>query len=141
MEKKPILLGTLAYVVVTFPLAIVWHVVIFKSLYLSLGYFGGEPSFALGFLAIFSQGVLLSVGYPFLTLSGAPVVRGLKYALFMGVFFWTSHVIAYAAKNPLSNAAQFYVLETLYLCFQFGIYGVLIGRIYGMKKGPSGSRR
>ena len=33
MEKKPIFLGAVAYTLVTFPLAVVWHIVLFKPLY------------------------------------------------------------------------------------------------------------
>ncbi|MCK5640468.1 MAG: hypothetical protein KAJ19_06710 [Gammaproteobacteria bacterium] len=131
MNTKPILLGTLAYVLVTFPLAIFWHTVLLKSMYLSFDYFGGEPSYAIGFISILLQGVILSFLYPHVKLKGMPAVRGLKYALLMGGFFWTCHVLAFAAKNSLSNTPLFYLLETFYLCFQFGIYGVLIAVIYG----------
>ncbi len=130
MEKKPIFLGTVAYTLVTFPLAVVWHIVFFKPLYESFGYFGGEPNFFLGFISIFVQGAILSIGYALTTFSGWPIVRGLKYAFFMGSFFWTCHVIAFLAKNAVSNAMLFFGMETLYLCLQFGIYGVLIGKIY-----------
>ena len=56
---------------------------------------------------------------------------GLKYALLMGLFFWTSHVLAFAAKNPSSDTGMFYLGETFYLCMQFGIYGLIIGKAYG----------
>ena len=131
MRKKPIFLGTLTYTLVTFPLAVVWHVILFKPFYESVGYFGGEPNFALGFLTILIQGVVLSAGYGLVRFSGRPTARGLKYALLMGLFFWTSHVLAFAAKHPMGNSASFYLLETLYLCLQFGIYGLLISRVYG----------
>ena len=54
----------------------------------------------------------------------------------MGLFFWTSHVLAFAAKNALSATPLFFIVETLYLCLQFGIFGVLIGVIYG-KQAPT----
>ncbi len=131
MAQKPIILGTISYTAVTFPLAVIWHIVFFKPLYESFDYFGGEPSFVLGFISIFVQGAILSIGYAFTNFSGTAIVRGLKYALLMGSFFWTSHVIAFAAKNPMSQSVLFFALETLYLSFQFGFYGLLIGKIYG----------
>ncbi len=130
MKKKLILLGTIAYVAATFPWAIIWHIVLFKPIYESLNYFGGEPNFLLGFLSILLQGFILSYGFPMTKFSGSPVVCGMKYAAFMGVFFWTCHVIAAAAKNPLSNSALYFFMETFYLCIQFGIYGYFIGKIY-----------
>ncbi|MDX1641542.1 MAG: hypothetical protein R3220_07575, partial [Balneolaceae bacterium] len=56
------------------------------------------------------------------------------YASIMGVFFWSSHVIAYAAKHSGSNDILFYSLETTYLMIQFGIFGSIIGNIYSRVK-------
>ena len=56
---KQFFLRALAYVVITFPLAIVWHIVAFRDVYESLGYIGrDEPIFALGFLAIDRKSVV-----------------------------------------------------------------------------------
>ncbi len=130
MNKKSILLGTVAYVAATFPLAIIWHIVLFKPLYLSFGYFGEHPNFPLGFLSMLIQGFILSYGFSIVKITGSSAIRGFKYAAFMGIFFWTCHVIAAAAKNSQSDTALFFVMETLYLSFQFGIYGFLIGKIF-----------
>lgn len=134
MNARAISLGTLAYILVTLPLVIFWHSVLLKSMYLSFDYFGEEPSYLISFVSILIQGVILSFLYPHVKLKGIPAVRGLKYALLMGGFFWTSHVLAFAANNSLSNTPLFYLLESFYLCFQFSIYGVLIAVIYGKNK-------
>ena len=89
MNYKLILSGTLAYTLVTFPLAVVWHVLLFEETYRVFGYFQGEPSFSLGFATILIQGAVLSSLYPFVNFSGNGPVRGLKYALLIGLFFWT----------------------------------------------------
>ena len=130
MKGKQIILGTLAYTLVTFPLAIVWHVVLFKDQYQSFSYIEGEPNFLLGLLTILLQGVILSYLYPYVLFKGKGVVRGLKYSLFIGVFFWTSHVLAFVAKQDMTNTLLFITMESVYLFLQFGIYGVLIGIIY-----------
>ena len=130
MNIKPIIIGAISYTVVTFPLAVLWHVVFFKPTYEQFGYFGGEPSFVLGFSSILVQGFVLSLGHGFAKLHGSPTIRGIKYALFMGIFFWTCHVLAFAAKNAESNTSLFYVFESVYLTLQFGIYGVIIGKVY-----------
>ncbi len=49
MNIRPILIGAVAYTVVTFPLAVVWHIALFESTYRGFGYFGEKPSFILGF--------------------------------------------------------------------------------------------
>ena len=130
MDAKRIALGTVTYTAVTFPLAVLWHVGLFKSLYQSFGYFSGEPSFVVGLLAILVQGAILSGLYPLVRLSGRPITRGLKYAGIVGGFFWTSHVVAFVAKQALNDASLFIAMETGYLVVQFGVFGILIGLIY-----------
>ncbi len=130
MNLKLSLIGTAAYTLVTFPLAILWHVVCFKDIYTNLGYFEGEPNFLLGLLTIMIQGAVLSGLYPYLNFAGNSIFCGLKYSLVMGGFFWTSHVLAFVAKQTVNNAMLFITMETFYLFLQFGIFGVLIGLIY-----------
>jgi hypothetical protein len=130
MKTKQIILGTLAYTLVTFPLAVLWHVVIFKKQYQLFSYIEGEPSFLIGLITIIIQGAVLSFLYPFVSFSGKAVVRGLKYSLLIGLFFWTSHVLAFVAKQDISNSLFYIFMESFYLLLQFGTYGVLIGMIY-----------
>ena len=130
MNYRLVLLGTLAYALVTFPLAVVWHVVLFEQKYISFGYFEGEPNFVLGFLTILLQGLMLSILYPHVSFSGNGTARGIKYALFIGIFFWTSHVLAFIAKQIITDPLLFIAMESFYLLLQFGIFGALIGAIY-----------
>jgi len=131
MNNKLALLGTLAYTLVTFPLAVIWHVVLFEDKYHAFGYFEGEPSFVLGLLTIIIQGFVLSFLYPFVKFKGQGIIRGLKYSLLIGVFFWSSHVLAFVAKQVVDSSFSFVAMESFYLLLQFGIYGLLIGKIYG----------
>ena len=130
MDAKRIALGTAAYTAVTFPIAVLWHVGLFKNLYQSFGYFSEEPNFVVGLLTILIQGFILSGLYPLVRLSGRPIARGLKYSAIVGGFFWTSHVLAFVAKQALNDAPLFIAMETGYLVVQFGVFGVLIGLIY-----------
>lgn len=130
MNLSRIALGTLAYTVVTFPIAVIWHVVLFGANYAAFGYFTDEPNFLLGFLTILIQGAILSGLFPLVKLSGSPIVRGLKFSLIVGAFFWTSHVLAFVAKQAMQDAPLFVAMETGYLAVQFGVFGVLVGLIY-----------
>ena len=65
MKFKPVFAGTLAYTLITFTLAVVWHILLFEEKYKAFGYFQGEPSFLLGFVTILIQGVVLSFLYPY----------------------------------------------------------------------------
>jgi len=128
--SKQIFLGTLAYVLVTFPLAITWHIGLFEETYKQFGYFEGEPSFVLGFLSMLVQGAVLSFLYPYVQFSGQGIIRGIKYALLIGLFFWTSHVLAFLAKQSVLNPLNFLFMESFYLLLQFGFFGIAVGFIY-----------
>ena len=127
---KHVVLGTLAYTVGTFVLAVVWHVVLFEERYKAFGYLEGEPNFLLGLLTILLQGVVLSVLFPWVQLRGHAYARAMKYVALVGAFFWTSHVLAFLAKQAVEDGALFALMETFYLCLQFGLFGVCLGWIH-----------
>ena len=138
MGMKNIMLGTLAYVFITFPLAIVWHIVLFEDTYFHIGYFGKEePSFALGFLAIIVQGVIFAYVYPLLATKNNRWKDILHFVLVMGIFHWTIQVIATAAKSAIQPVPLFIGIETLYLCIQFLAIGYVLSIIH--KKRTVGS--
>ena len=56
LNFKYISAGTLAYTLVTFPLAVVWLILLFEEKYNAFGYFQEEPNFLLGFVTIVIQG-------------------------------------------------------------------------------------
>ena len=130
LNAKKLILGTIAYTVCTFSLAVGWHVLLFRERYESFGYFEGEPDFLLGLLTIVLQGVLLCTLFPMLKSEGTTFRRGIKFALITGAFFWTSHVLAFAAKQKVPGVSAFIGMETAYLLLQFGLFGLIIGVIY-----------
>jgi len=130
METRKVALGTVAYTVGTFTLAVVWHILLFENQYRRFGYIEGEPNFAIGFVTILAQGVLLSLLFPMFKIAGTGIIRGLKFVVPIGAFFWTSHVLAFIAKQTIQDVPLFVTMETIYLGLQFGLFGVLIGVIY-----------
>lgn len=130
METRKVALGTVAYTVGTFTLAVVWHILLFEDQYRRFGYIEGEPNFAIGFATILAQGVLLSLLFPMFKTAGTGIIRGLKFVVPIGAFFWTSHVLAFIAKQTIQDVPLFVTMETIYLGLQFGLFGVLIGVIY-----------
>ena len=129
---KNFLLAFAAYPLISFPLAIAWHLVVFKRVYDELGYISREePIIAFGFLAMAVQGILFAWAYPFFYRGGHPAKAGLKFGLVTGTFLWSSHVIATAAKHQMSSIPAFVAFETVYLAIQFALVGLAIGMIYG----------
>lgn len=130
MTMKHSLLGTFAYALVTFPLAVVWHVALFEDIYQRFGYFNGEPNFFLGLVTIVAQGAILSFLYPHVSFAGQGIVKGVKYGLVGGILVWTTHVLAFVAKQNVADAWSFVAMESVYLLLQFSIFGLLIGLIF-----------
>ena len=125
-----ILLGTLAYVIVTFPLAVLWHMKIFREKYMSWQYFGEDVKPALGFASMLVQGVVLSYGYSVLSVDHKALLTGICYALAMGAFLWSAHVLATMGKSSKVRHLEFFAMETVYLAIQFIIYGIAISYIF-----------
>ncbi|HSF20201.1 MAG TPA: DUF1761 domain-containing protein [Vicinamibacteria bacterium] len=135
MKMKTLLLGTIAYLLVTFPLAFVWHLVAFKRIYDELGIFNRqEPIVALGFLVIVIQGLLLSYVYPIFRRSADWTKDGLKFGLIMGLFLWSSQVVAAAAKHEVTSLTAWLGIETIYFALQFTLVGLALGWVYGHKR-------
>ena len=131
MQPGRLIAGAAAYIVLTFPLAVIWHIALFEDTYRALGYFAREqPSFALGFLSIATQGVLLSIAYPLLVRRPNSWRENLCFGLLMGVFLWSSHVAGDSAKFEIAPVSTYMAIETVYLALQFGLFGVAIFLIY-----------
>jgi len=131
MQPTKIILGTLGYAAVTFPLAYVWHLIAFKSTYDQLGYFArDEPIVVFGFVSILMQGIILSIVYPQLC-RGMIMMRGaFTLAAVMGTFHWTTHVLAEAAKHPIAPLSTWFALETGYLVIHFTLAGIILSLVY-----------
>lgn len=130
MALAKVVYGTIAYTIGTFTLAVIWHILLFENQYRAIGYIESEPNFVIGFITILMQGVLLSTFFPLFRIGGSGVIRGLKFSLLIGAFFWTSHVLAFVAKQDVQHITMFIAMETIYLALQFGLFGVLIALIY-----------
>ena len=124
-----ILFGTLAYIIVTFPLAVLWHMKMFREKYMRWQYFGDDVKPMLGLVSMIVQGVVLSYGYSVLNVNHSALPTGVCYSLIMGLFLWSVHVLATMGKRSKVRHIEFFVMETVYLTIQFGIYGVVLSYI------------
>ena len=125
-----ILFGTIAYLIVTFPLAVFWHMKIFREKYMGWQYFGEDVKPILGLASMLVQGAVLSYGYFVLNVVHSSLYSGISYSLVMGLFLWSAHVLATMGKNSKIRHFEFFAMETIYLAVQFIVYGVLISYIF-----------
>ncbi|WP_299555253.1 hypothetical protein [uncultured Tateyamaria sp.] len=124
------LLAAAIYPAIVFPLAIIWHLVLFKDRYMVFGYFEGEPNIAVGLTSMIIQGAVLAAIYPMFRARRTGHARAFRFAGLLGLFFWTSHVLALVAKQSVPGAGAFVVMETVYLGLQFGLFALALGFIF-----------
>lgn len=122
-----------AYLVITFAMGFVWHLVLFKDLYAKLGIFTriDDPIIPLGLSAMLIQGAVLAYLYPFIARGGDVITEGLRFGLLMGLFIASSAVIAEAAKQRVSSLPTWLIVESVYYAIQFALSGIAIALIYG----------
>ncbi len=84
---KQQILAAAAYPLIVFPLAIIWHLVLFKDRYMSFGYFEGEPNIAVGLASMGIQGAVLAAIYPMFRFGRSGLRRAVTFAALLGLFF------------------------------------------------------
>ncbi len=125
-----VLVGAVGYTLIVFPLAVIWHLVLFKDSYMAFRYFDSEPNVLLGFVTILIQGFVLAWIYPRYDTEHPGTGRAFRFAAITGLFLWTCHVLALVAKQNVPYAMGYIMMETGYLIIQFSLFAVLLGFIY-----------
>ena len=128
LSKSSFWLGVAAYLLPTFPIAYVWHLVLFAPAYEALGIYRPDPIIPFGFASMVIQGVIFSWAYPQLFPGrGSAIFRpGLTYGLALAVLSWSFTTLAIAAKNIMTSVPLYVELETGFTLLQFAIVGPLI---------------
>jgi hypothetical protein len=127
-SRSSLWLGVAAYLAPTFPIAYIWHLVLFAPAYEALGIYRPDPIIPFGFASMVIQGIIFSWAYPRLFPGrGNSVFRpGLAYGLALAVLSWSFTTLAVAAKNIMGSVPVYVELETGFTLLQFAIVGPLI---------------
>ncbi len=123
-------LAILAFVVASFAVQATSHFALSAEHYAAVGFMRDEPIMVLGIFTMLMQGVILAYLYTFFYRGGAPLLRGLKYGLLMGVFLGSYIVLVEPAKYIVPSIRGWMIVEGLASLVQFSLYGVLVGLIY-----------
>jgi len=120
-------LGVLAYLVPTFALGFVWHLVLFQRYYEGLAIYRKDIIIPFGFLSMFIQAIIFGWIYEqiFAQRSGTQMSRGLAYATLGAVLSWSFTTLAVAAKNVMSSVPHYLVIETAFTIVQWVMVGPL----------------
>ena len=136
MNTKKYLLATLAFVIVGFIIAFVWHLVIFKSVYDSLKIYSIEPIIPLGFTSFILEGLAFVYIFQFFRRGKKPIQEGLIFGLLaFGVLMGGVGALAEGAKHATTSLSTWLVLETSFFVITGAILGTIVGLIYGKSPG------
>jgi uncharacterized membrane protein len=120
-------LGVLAYVVPTFALGFVWHLVLFDEYYKSLQIYRSDIILPFGLVAMLMQAVLFAWIFEktFARLGGTLLSRTLAYAILGAALSWSFTTLAVAAKNKMTSVPDYLLIETAFTLVQWAIVAPL----------------
>ena len=140
MRTKNFILIALTYLILTFSIAILWHLFAFRQFYDRIGYFGeAEPNVALGFFTIAVQGLILAYIYPFFQRGGRPLLEAFRVVGSFGAVILSVQVVADAAKHHVPATVEWFFFEGLYFVVQFVLIGLVLAFIHRRTTGTIGA--
>lgn len=133
-------LAVLAYVVPTFAIAFVWHLMLFEGYYAALQIYRADIIVPFGFLSMLIQAVIFAWFYDkaFRPGAGSWFWKGLSYAAVGGVLSWSYTTIAVAAKNVMTSVPDYLFIETAFTIVQWLAVGPLTALVFS--GAPAGER-
>lgn len=125
---RRIVVGASSYLVPTFALGFVWHLVAFKDHYDALAMYRRDMIIPFGFLAMTLQAVLFAWVFDS-AFARAPLSvgrRGLYFAAFGAVLSWSFTTLAVAAKHVMTSVPDYLLIESAFTIVQWAIAGPLM---------------
>jgi ABC-type sugar transport system permease subunit len=128
-----LLLAMLAYVVPTFALGFVWHLILFEQYYKALAIYRSDIIIPFGFLSMLIQAAIFAWIYEktFARWNGTLLQRALLYAGCGAALSWSFTTIAVAAKNVMTSVPDYLVIETAFTVVQWIMVGPLTALAFG----------
>jgi hypothetical protein len=125
-------LGVLAYIVPTFALGFIWHLILFKQYYENLAIYRKNIIIPFGFLSMLIQALVFAWIYKqvFASRNGSLLSRGLIYATLGAVLSWSFTTLAVAAKNTMTSVPDYLTIETAFTVVQWIMVGPLTAFAY-----------
>lgn len=126
-------LAVLAYVVPTFLLGFLWHLILFESTYKALHIYRDDIVIPLGFLSMLIQAVLFAwiFGKAFARDIGSFASRTLAYGGLGALLSWSFTTLAVAAKNVMASVPDYLLIETAFTLVQWAMVAPLTVLAFG----------
>jgi len=125
-------LAVLAYLVPTFALGFVWHLILFEDYYAALQIYRSDIIIPFGFLSMLIQAIVFAWIYQtgFAGRRGTWLSRGAAYAALGALLSWSFTTIAVAAKNLMASVPDYLLIETAFTIVQWIIVGPLTALVF-----------
>jgi hypothetical protein len=134
---KRYVLPVLAYLVPTFALGFVWHLILFESYYKALQIYREDIIVPFGFVSMLIQAAIFAYVFDraFAGSSDGWLSRGLRYAALGALLSWSFTTIAVAAKNVMISVPDYLLIETAFTAVQWLIVGPLTALAFETVRG------
>lgn len=131
------LLAVLAYILPTFPLGYVWHLVLFQDYYAALAVYRNDVVIPFGLTAMLIQAIVWTYVYSRL-FAGETVLRGAaKFAALAAPLAWSFLVLTIAAKHRMASVSGFVMIETAFTALQYLVVSPLIALAFSYGQKPT----
>lgn len=129
-------LAVLAYVLPTFPLGFVWHLILFEDYYAALQIYRTDIIVPFGLASMLIQALLFAWIYDkaFAGQPGGWLGRGLRYALTGALLSWSYTTLAVGAKNLMASVPDYILIETAFTAVQWIIVGPLTAIAFSARR-------
>jgi hypothetical protein len=134
------MLGVLAYLVPTFALGFVWHLMLFDSYYKALAIYRTDIIIPFGFASMLIQAIIFARLYQsaFLRWETSGWRRAAGYAVCGAALSWSFTTLAVAAKNVMASVPGFMAIETGFTVVQWLMVGPLTALAFAAGTAPGG---
>ena len=114
-------LAVLAYVVPTFALGFIWHLVLFEDYYRALRIYRDDLIIPFGLLSMLIQGGIFAWVYAqaFSRSTAGFGSRALLYGALGAILSWSFTTLAVAAKNVMASVPSYMLIETGFTLVQW----------------------
>src|SRR5262249_45442639 len=125
---KGYIFAVLAYLVPTFALGFVWHLVLFQSYYDALAVYRQDIIIPFGFLSMLIQAPIFAWVYEkaFAAARGSLLSRAWRYGLSAAALSWSFTTLAVAAKNVMASVPDYLLIETAFTIVQWALVAPLM---------------
>jgi hypothetical protein len=127
------ILAVLAYLIPTFVLGFVWHLILFENYYKALQIYRDDVVIPFGLLSMLIQAVIFAGIYSslFLRSDRRFLSRVFIYSTLGAALSWSFTTLAVAAKNIMTSVPNYLLIETGFTLVQWIMVGPLTVLVFG----------